>query len=79
MKATSPYTTWLSVNAPRALLFACLSDAFKFLKGPAEMLQLYEQSYQLALQGLATEQLGKKKRDEYRDGELRVPIPSNNP
>ena len=79
MKSTSPNTTWLSVNAPRAFLFACLSDAFKFLKGPAEMLQLYEQSYQLALQGLATEQLGKKKRDEYRDGELRVPVPSNNP
>jgi len=38
MKATSPFTTWTSVNAPRALLFACLSDAFKFLKGPATTL-----------------------------------------
>ena len=79
MKATSPFTTWISVNAPRVLLFACLSDAFKYLKGPGEMLQLYETSYQSALQALATEQLGKKKRDEYRDGELRVAIPSNNP
>lgn len=79
MKATSPFTTWTSVNAPRVLLFACLSDAFKYLKGPGEMLQLYESSYQSALQALATEQLGKKKRDEYRDGELRVAIPSNNP
>ena len=26
----------------------CLAEAFKFLKGPAEMLQLYEQSYQRA-------------------------------
>ena len=27
-------TTWVSTNAPRVLLYACISEAYKFLKGP---------------------------------------------
>jgi hypothetical protein len=48
------------------------------LKAPNDQ-QVYEASFQEALQSLAQEQLGKKRRDEYRDGSLRVPIPSANP
>ena len=69
---------WVSLNAPRVLLYACLCEAWKFLKAP-EQLQVYETSFQEALQALAQEQLGKRKRDEYRDGGLRVALPSNNP
>ena len=64
----------MSNNAPVALLYGCLAEAFKFLKGPAEMLQLYEQSYQRAIQELMIEQTGKKRRDEYMQGELRIPL-----
>jgi len=71
-------TTWVSKNAPRVILYACLCEAFKFLKAPQDQ-QVYEQSYKEALQQLAQEQLGKKRRDEYRDGSLRIPIPSKNP
>jgi len=67
-------TTWLGNNAPSALLYGCLAEAFKFLKGPAEMLQLYEQSYLRAIQELAIEQQGKHRRDEYMQGELRIPL-----
>ena len=70
--------TWISVNAPRVLLYACLCEAFKFLKAPQDQ-QVYEASYNEAIQQLAQEQLGKKRRDEYRDGSLRIPIPSANP
>ncbi len=70
--------TWVSVNASRALLYACLCEVFKFLKAPQDQ-QVYEASYQEAIQQLAQEQLGKKRRDEYRDGSLRIPIPSQNP
>jgi len=28
---------------------------------------------------LATEQMGRRRRDEYRDGVVRMPIPSTNP
>ena len=76
--STSNTETWISVNAPNVLLYACLCEAFKFLKAPNDQ-QVYEASYQEAIQSLAQEQLGKKRRDEYRDGSLRVPIPSANP
>ena len=76
--SSSNAETWVSVNAPRVLLYACLCEAFKFLKAPQDQ-QVYEASYQEALSALAQEQLGKKRRDEYRDGALRVTLPSNQP
>ena len=75
---TSNTTTWVSVNAERALLYACLVETFKFLKAPQDQ-QVYEQAYATAIQELAQEQLGKKRRDEYRDGSLRIKVPSQNP
>jgi len=72
-------TSWIGSNAPSALLYGCLAEAFKFLKGPAEMLQLYEQSYQRAIQELAIEQQGRHRRDEYMHGALRLPIKSTSP
>ena len=76
--SSSNTETWVSKNASRVLLYACLCEAFKFLKAPQDQ-QVYEASYQEAIQQLAQEQLGKKRRDEYRDGSLRIPIPSQNP
>ena len=76
--SSSNTKTWVSVNAPNVILYACLCEAFKFLKAPQDQ-QVYEQSYNQAIQQLAQEQLGKKRRDEYRDGSLRIPIPSANP
>ena len=72
-------SSWLGSNAPSALLYGCLAEAFKFLKGPAEMLQLYEQSYQRAIQELAIEQQGRHRRDEYMHGAIRLPIKSTSP
>ena len=71
--SSSNTTSWLGNNAPIALLYGCLAEAFKFLKGPAEMLQLYEQSYQRAVQELVIEQQGKHRRDENMHGELKIP------
>ena len=71
--SSSNTTSWLGNNASMALLYGCLAEAFKFLKGPAEMLQLYEQSYQRAMQELMIEQQGRHRRDEYMHGELKVP------
>ena len=76
--SSSNTKTWVSVNAPNVILYACLCEAFKFLKAPQDQ-QVYEASYQEAIQALAQEQLGKKRRDEFRDGSLRIPIPSANP
>jgi hypothetical protein len=77
--SSSNTTSWLGNNAPALLLYGCLAEAFKFLKGPAEMLQMYEQSYQRALQELMIEQQGRHRRDEYMHGALRTPLQSHNP
>lgn len=71
--------TWVSTNAPRTLLYACLCEAFKFLKGPYDLLGQYEQSYANALQDLSIEQQGRGRRDEYMDGVLRTPLKSQQP
>ena len=72
-------TTEISTKQPDLLLYACLVETFKFLKGPDNMIQLYEASYQEAIQAFAAEQQGRRRRDEYRDGVLRLPLNSPTP
>ena len=76
--SSSNTTTWVSNNAPQLLLYACLIEAFKFLKNP-DMLNIYTVSYKEELQTMGQEQMGRRRRDEYMDGIPRVPIPSGNP
>ena len=72
-------TTEISTKQPDLLLYACLVETFKFLKGPDNMIQLFEASYQEAIQTFAAEQQGRRRRDEYRDGVLRLPLNSPTP
>ena len=76
--SSSNTTTWVSNNAPEMLLYACLVEAFKFLKNP-QMVQMYEAYYKQALQPFVGEQMGRRRRDEYMDGIPRITIPSENP
>tara|TARA_B100001094_G_C18090567_1_gene750187 strand:+ start:452 stop:1141 length:690 start_codon:yes stop_codon:yes gene_type:complete len=76
--SSSTTTTWVSNNAAELLLYACLVEAFKFLKNP-NMVQMYETYYKQALQPFVGEQMGRRRRDEYMDGMARIPIPSENP
>jgi len=71
-------TTFLSNNAPEVLLYGTLSEAYSYLKNPQDM-QLYEGKYQVALQDYAQEQMGRKRRDEYQNGVLRIPMKSLTP
>ena len=71
-------TTFLSNNAPEVLLYGTLSETFSYLKNTQDM-QLYEQKFQQALQLYANEQMGRKRRDEYTDGVLRLPLRSVDP
>ena len=72
-------TTYLSLNFGNGLLYACLVEAFSYLKGPMDMLQLYEQKYQTEAQKFGGEQLGRRRRDDYTDGEPRIPVQSPAP
>ena len=72
-------TNYISMNFPNGLLYCCLSEAYGFLKGPIDMLTLYENKYKQEVQKFANEQVGRRRRDDYTDGAVRIPIPSANP
>jgi len=71
--------TYTSNKYQDLLLYGCLVEAYGYLKGPADMLQYYTQSYQNALQSYAIEQQGRRRRDEYQDGVIRTPLKSPSP
>jgi hypothetical protein len=70
--SSSNTTTYLSQNFPNGLLYACLVEAFSFLKGPNDLLQLYEGKYKQVTEGFSIEQMGRRRRDEYQSGVPRV-------
>jgi hypothetical protein len=72
-------TTYISQYFGNGLLYACLVEAYGFLKGPADMLTLYENKYKEELDKFGIEQLGRRKRDDYTDGTVRITIPSTSP
>ena len=65
-------TTYLSTYFPNGLLYACLAEAYGFLKGPVDMLQLYDSKYVEAVKGFSIEQMGRRRRDEYQAGVPRI-------
>ena len=71
--------TYVSNKYQDLLLYACLVEAYGYLKGPADLLQYYEQSYRRALQSYSIEQQGRRRRDEYQDGVIRTPLKSPSP
>ena len=72
----SNQTNYISLYFPQGLLYACLVEAYGFLKGPTDMLTLYEQKYTTELQKFAAMQIGRRRRDDYTDGTIRIPIES---
>ena len=65
-------TTYISQNFPNGLLYACLVEAYGFLKGPQDLLQLYEGKYKQVIEGFSIEQMGRRRRDEYQAGVPRI-------
>ncbi len=72
-------TSYVSVNYEDLILYACLAETYGYLKGPTDLQQLYEQSYQRALASYAIEQQGRRRRDEYTDGVIRTRLNSPTP
>ena len=76
---SSNQSNYISLNFPNGLLYCCLSETYGFLKGPIDMLTLYENKYKEEVQKFANEQVGRRRRDDYTDGTVRIPINSANP
>ena len=77
LESSNP-TNYISLNFPNGLLYACLVETYGFLKGPIDMLTLYENKYKQEVEKFAAEQIGRRRRDDYTDGAVRIPIPSAN-
>jgi len=68
--SSSTTTTWISINAPDALLYACLVEASLFMKEAPDLTQSYTVKYQEALQRVIIEENLRNRTDEYRTRSL---------
>jgi hypothetical protein len=66
-------TSWLGDNAEAALLYGTLIEAYTYIKGEPDLMQVYSTRYQEAMQQLSGIDV-RSKRDTYRDGEPRMNV-----
>lgn len=67
-------TSWLGDNFDPVLLYGSLVEAYTFMKGEPDMLQLYNGKYNEALQLAKRLGDGLERQDAYRSGQARVPV-----
>lgn len=66
-------TTWLGDNAPNALLFGALIEAYIFMKGEQDVIQFYNTRYQESLVRLKNYGEARENSDAYRQGLVNIP------
>ena len=76
---TSSNNTYLSQHQESMLLHGVLAEAFRFLKGPDNLYNLYQSKYTEEVQNFALQQMGRRRRGEYDDGVPRIVVPSPSP
>jgi len=64
-------TTWISTNAPDALLYGTLVEAYTFMKGEKDILDLYNGRYLESIARLKNYAEGRNYSDSYREGLVR--------
>ena len=66
--------TWISEHAKNALLYGSLVEAYTFMKGDADMMNLYEKRFNLEILRLKNQAEARGRRDEYRYDSLRTSV-----
>lgn len=66
-------TSWLSINAEISLLYASLIEAYTFMKGDPNLMQMYNQRYMEGISRLKNLGEAQETIDEYRYGAIRKP------
>ena len=66
-------TTWLSTNAPNAMLYGSLVEANIYMKGEQDLQQLYTERFLRSLERLKDYGEARENSDAYRDGLPRRP------
>lgn len=67
-------TTWLGDEAEAALLYGSLIEAYTFMKGEQDLIQLYDTKFKEALVKLKELGDGKNRQDMYRSGQTRMAV-----
>lgn len=67
-------TSWLGDNAETALLYGSLIEAYTFMKGEGDLINLYTARYNEAIAQLFNLGEGRNRMDSYRDGEPRARV-----
>jgi hypothetical protein len=67
-------TTWLGDNFDTVLLYGSLVEAYTFMKGEADIMQLYNQKYMEALSLAKRLGDGMEREDAYRSGQYRQKV-----
>jgi len=67
-------TSWYGDNAESALLYGCLLEAYTFMKGESDLINLYAERYSEAMKQLYVLGEGRNRRDSYRNGEPVVQV-----
>ena len=68
---SSDGTSWLGTNAPNALLYGALVEAYTFMKGSPDVMQNYQQRFEAAIDRLKNVGEGKDTKDNFRSGPVR--------
>ena len=76
---TSTNQTFLAKYQESMLLHGVLAEAFRFLKGPDNLYNLYNSKYNEEIQNFALQQMGRRRRGEYSDGVPRIKVDSPSP
>jgi hypothetical protein len=67
-------TSWLGDNFDTVLLYGSLVEAYTYMKGEQDMMQLYNQKYMEALALAKRLGDGMERQDAYRSGQYRQPV-----
>jgi hypothetical protein len=71
---TATGRSWLGDNFDTVLLYGSLVEAYTYMKGEADMMQLYNQKYMEALSLAKRLGDGLERQDSYRSGQYKQPV-----
>lgn len=71
---TTANTSWLGDNYDPVLLYGTLVEAYTYMKGEADVLQLYVAKYTEAMQQAKRLGDGLERQDAYRSGQVRIQV-----
>ena len=69
-------TSWLGDNYEQVLLYACLVEAYGFMKGEQDVMAFYQQKYDEGIKQLKRLGDGLERGDAYRDGQYKTKVTS---